>query len=228
MQDKQLPQPDSVALEHSERLSAVLEQRIAEAGGVVSFAHYMRSVLYEPGLGYYMAGAAKFGAEGDFVTAPEVSPLFGSAIARQASEVLDTLGGGSVLELGAGSGRLALELIRALAGRPDFSYCILEPSAELAQRQRQMLSDQLSAEAVSCVSWLDKLPTEFSGVIVANEVMDALPVERFITQADGLMQHCITSDLRSDQRMAGEALTRAIAAIEKDLGTPLRMGMSQR
>ena len=211
-----LPEPDGIAAAHSQRLRSVIIDHIHAAGGVISFADYMSHALYEPGLGYYMAGAAKFGSEGDFVTAPEVSPLFGRAIAVQIGEVLDDVGGG-VLELGAGSGKLALSIVEALSSRPGFSYAILEPSAELAERQRMFLQSSLSAQAFAQVSWLEALPASFVGVVLANEVMDALPVERFRMAIGGLQQMYVTADFTIEARPASDALSDALAALESDL-----------
>ncbi|MFK8084081.1 MAG: class I SAM-dependent methyltransferase [Granulosicoccus sp.] len=223
MANSELPEPDELALAHSERLKALIAASASAAGGVISFAEYMNSVLYEPGLGYYMAGAAKFGAEGDFITAPEVSPLFGQTMAVQIAEVLDRVGG-SVLELGAGSGKLALSIIDSLGSRPDFSYFILEPSAELMQRQKQLLQTTLSAEIFSSIAWLDALPATFDGVIIANEVMDALPVERFRV-VDGLPQQlCVSNRFAIEARPANDALVKAVAAIETDIGQPMPEG----
>ena len=221
MQDNDLPAPDAIAVAHSQRLRAAIIDHINASGGAISFAEYMKHALYEPGLGYYMAGAAKFGAEGDFVTAPEVSPLFGQAIAVQIDEILDNVGG-SVLELGAGSGRLALSILQAMGILPpDFTYFILEPSAELAQRQRALLQGSLPAEAFERVRWLDALPTTFEGVVLANEVMDALPVERFQTASDGLRQLHVSADFTLESHPAGESVVRALAALENDLGYQL-------
>jgi len=215
-----LPEPDDTARAHSQRLQALIKGKIRKAGGAVSFADYMNSVLYEPGLGYYMAGAAKFGAEGDFITAPEVSPLFGMAMAEQIKEVLGT-DGGSVLELGAGSGKLALSIINALRGRPALAYFILEPSAELVQRQRQFLQTKLSEKELASVTWIDELPNEFDGVVIANEVMDALPVERFRMTAGVPQQLCVTEAFIVEARLANEKLMKCVATIEADLGHPL-------
>ncbi len=223
MQKATLPEPDAIALAHSERLRDRIAETISQAGGVVSFADYMQQALYEPGLGYYMAGAAKFGADGDFVTAPEVSPLFGQALAVQTAEILDDVGG-NVLELGAGSGKLAASVIPELAARSDFTYYILEPSAELIQRQEQLLSLVLPAEMMARVQWLDALPDSFTGVVLANEVMDALPVERFRADPEGLHQMCVADQLASTHRPAGEALIKAVAALEVDLGSPIPLG----
>jgi len=226
--EHKLPEPDDVAMAHSQRLRAVIDARIKAASGVISFSEYMNIALYEPGLGYYMAGAAKFGAQGDFITAPEASPLFGQALAMQIDEVLDAVGG-SVLELGAGSGKLAQSILGALCGgdfthRAEFRYFILEPSAELAQRQQQLLDASLPADVVSRVEWLNALPENFQGVILANEVMDALPVERFHSSSQGLMQVCVGADLTEQLRPASDALTKAIAAIEVDLDMPMAEG----
>ena len=221
MQDTGLPAPDAIAVAHSQRLRAAIIDHINAAGGAISFAEYMNHALYEPGLGYYMAGAAKFGAEGDFVTAPEVSPLFGQAIAVQIDEILDSVGG-SVLELGAGSGRLALSVLQAMGILPpDFTYFILEPSAELTQRQRTLLQGSLPAEAFQQVRWLDALPTTFDGVVLANEVMDALPVERFQTASDGLRQLYVSADFTLEAHQARESVNSALAALEDDLGYQL-------
>jgi SAM-dependent MidA family methyltransferase len=158
-----------VALARSEALVAHIHEEIVRAGGAISFSHYMELALYTPGLGYYSGGAAKLGPAGDFVTAPEISPLFGRCVARQVSEVLAAIGGGAVLELGGGTGALAAA---ALAEAGDaLSWCMLEPSPELRARQRARLGDR--------VTWAETLPHGFRGVILANEVADALPVERF-------------------------------------------------
>ncbi len=223
MQKSTLPKPDAIALAHSDRLRLRIINSIRDAGGVVSFADYMQMALYEPGLGYYMAGAAKFGAEGDFVTAPEVSPLFGQALAVQIIDVLDDTGGG-VLELGAGSGKLALGLVQALSVRPDLRYYILEPSAELVQRQMQFLQSHLPATAMACVHWLDALPESFTGVVVANEVMDALPVHRFRSDPEGIMQLCVSDALAQAYRPAGDVLLKAVASIEVDVGSAIPLG----
>lgn len=181
----QLPVPDTAALEHSARVSQHIRRRVAAAGGWIDFSEYMELALYAPGLGYYSAGAQKFGEAGDFVTAPEISPLFASCVARA---VLDTpfdtdgrRGPATILELGAGTGAMAarvLETLQRMGAAPE-RYLILEVSADLRERQRRLIMDRVPGLA-GCVSWLDKLPAEpLTGVIVANEVLDALPVTRF-------------------------------------------------
>lgn len=216
-----LPEPDDTAVAHSSRLRQLLAERI-ETDGPISFARYMEQALYEPGLGYYMAGAAKFGADGDFITAPEVSPLFGAALARQIRSVLQQQGGG-ILELGAGSGKLALSILQALSDIPGLRYTILEPSAELAYRQQQLLRSHLATGVMDRICWIDTLPQGFTGVIIANEVMDALPVERFIKGAEGeaLQRLCVSSNLAYVQVPAPDSLQQAVDTIESDLPQPL-------
>lgn len=166
---------------HSARMQDYLAGQLAAADGWLSFERYMELVLYAPGLGYYSAGAHKFGAEGDFTTAPEVSSLFGACVARQCAQVLGALGGGSILEIGAGSGRLAADVLSRLEtlGRLPARYSILEVSADLRERQQRHLARHLP-HLQGCVHWLDQPPEEsFDGLILANEVLDALPVARF-------------------------------------------------
>jgi SAM-dependent MidA family methyltransferase len=167
--------------EHRARMHAYLQARIEAAAGWVSFEQFMEMALYAPGLGYYSAGAHKFGADGDFTTAPEMSSLFGACIARQCAEILGELNGGSILELGAGSGRLAADILLRLEamGQLPVSYRILDISADLRERQRGHLAEH-APHLLDRVHWLDEPPEEsFDGVIVANEVLDALPVSRF-------------------------------------------------
>jgi SAM-dependent MidA family methyltransferase len=158
-----------------------IERQIAAAGGWLGFARYMDAALYAPGLGYYSAGARKLGAGGDFTTAPEVSGLFGACVARQCAEVLRALGAGSILEIGAGSGRLAADILsrlETLGALPD-RYWILEVSADLRERQRNLFARDLP-HLTGRVQWLDRPPEDpFDGLVVANEVLDALPVTRF-------------------------------------------------
>ena len=215
----ELPQPDANALAHSERLRQALLERIRKQGAL-SFADYMEQVLYEPGLGYYMAGAAKFGEEGDFITAPEVSPLFGATLANEIRGVLLHTGGG-ILEFGAGSGKLALSILQALSDVEDLTYTIMEPSAELVSRQQQLLREALDESVFQRVRWLDALPDAFTGVIVANEVMDALPVERFRKSDGKVMQLCVNESLETVSQAADETLQAAVEAIEADLGESL-------
>ncbi len=171
-----LPTPSPEAVRHSAQLTETIRSDITAQGGWISFARYMELALYAPGLGYYTAGAQKFGEAGDFITAPELSSLFGRTLARQVTEIM----AGSaphILEIGAGSGKLAADILtelEQLGGLPD-SYNILEVSADLRARQ-QMLLQQCVPHLFNRMHWLDALPETFSGAIVANEVLDALPV----------------------------------------------------
>lgn len=192
-----LPLPSPEATAHSQRLTDVIIQKITAAGGILSFAEFMNYALYTPGLGYYSAGARKFGAEGDFVTAPEISPLFSQCLAVQCYQIMTALGGGTLLELGAGSGRMALELLRELERLhclPE-NYFILEPSADLKQRQQRLLEDNLSAPLMARIQWLDRLPTvPITGIILANEVLDAMPVQRFQIQGQTVAEYGVVHD----------------------------------
>ncbi|HZF17739.1 MAG TPA: SAM-dependent methyltransferase [Steroidobacteraceae bacterium] len=166
---------------HAERVRAALDAKLVSAGGWIPFSEFMQFALYEPGLGYYSAGARKFGADGDFITAPELTPLFGQCIAQQVAEVFERAGGRDILEFGAGSGALAVAVIRSLAARGMAAerYDILEVSADLRERQREFVHRSLGAQAAR-VHWLDRLPAQpLRGAMLANEVLDALPVERF-------------------------------------------------
>ena len=182
-----LPVPDDVAQAHSARVVARVRAAIEAAGRPLTFSQYMDLVLYAPGLGYYSAGARKFGAGGDFVTAPELAGVFGQCLARQCAQVLATTGG-DILEFGAGSGVLAADILQELAqlGSLPARYLILEVSADLRERQRATVTTRLGPLADRVV-WLEQLPPgDFRGVMLANEVLDAMPVERFRVTATGL------------------------------------------
>jgi len=223
-----LPVPDAASAAHREKVAAFIRARIAASDGSISFAEYMQHALYAPRLGYYAAGSTKFGEAGDFVTAPEVSPLFGRVIARQVAPVLEQLGGGTVLEYGAGSGKLAADLLQALEqldALPD-EYQILEVSADLQERQQACLR-ALLPHLVSRVRWIDKPPKGLNGVIVANEVLDALPVERFVRKKSAVFQLRVATDgdlFHFVEAPAPQPLAAAVAAIEADLGAALANG----
>jgi SAM-dependent MidA family methyltransferase len=172
-----LPALDAAAQQHSDKLLSHVQQIIRQQGGWISFAEYMHMVLYTPHLGYYSGEANKFGHGGDFVTAPEISPLFAQALAHQVSQVLQDTAG-DVLELGAGTGKLAAGILLRLEalGQLPQHYFILEVSANLRQRQQASLRKQLPESLFSLVQWLDELPTHFDGVVIGNEVLDAIPV----------------------------------------------------
>jgi len=219
--------PDEAA--HSERLAACVAAAIARAGGWISFAEFMRMALYEPGLGYYSAGARKFGAAGDFVTAPEVAPVFSRCLAVQCAEVLRELGpGASVLELGAGSGAMACDLLLELERREALPACyaILDVSADLRERQRETLA-AAAPHLLDRVRWLDRLPqAPFDGLVVANEVFDALVVERFVMRGQRVMALGVAHDaaggrVRLDERPAEPRLEGAVRRLEAELGRAL-------
>ena len=183
----QLPTPDADALEHCGRVSQHIRRHIAEAGGWIDFCEFMDLALYAPGLGYYSAGAQKFGESGDFVTAPEISPLFAGCVARTlVNSPFGEAGPSTILELGAGTGSMAAGILQSLQrinAVPE-RYLILEVSADLRERQQRLIAERIP-DLVERVIWLDELPaTPINGAIVANEVLDALPVTRFVVDAD--------------------------------------------
>jgi SAM-dependent MidA family methyltransferase len=202
-----LPPLSADEQQHSAAVAVRLREAVAAAGGWLSFEHFMELALYAPGLGYYSAGSAKIGSGGDFVTAPEISDLFSRCVASQCAQVLSATGGG-ILELGAGTGRMAGAVLESLAAAgvlPD-RYYILEVSADLAERQRARLSS-LPLSLRERVVWLQRLPERpFRGVILANEVLDALPCQRFVVGADGASL--------SDGLAAHEPIVRESAAHE--------------
>jgi len=220
-----LPEPGPEARLHSQVVQRAVLQRIHEQGPL-SFAQYMQFVLYAPGLGYYAAGSHKFGCDGDFVTAPELSDHFGRCVANQIHAVLSSIGG-DVLELGAGSGALARVILDHLG--PDFGgqYLILEPSADLVQRQRKLLATELPEKLLLRCRWLTSLPAEFTGVILANEVIDAMPVERFVIEAGTIRQWYVDSlagDLVARVDDADPAVRTAVQHLQQDLGVEFSAG----
>jgi SAM-dependent MidA family methyltransferase len=172
-----LPIPNADAQAHSQQLALLIQDRISQHGGWLSFADFMQMALYTPSLGYYSGGAKKFGVGGDFVTAPEISPLFAQAFANQVAQVLIETQG-DVLELGAGSGKLAVDLLLSLQALNQLPshYYILEVSAYLRQVQLETMQKSLPEALFERVVWLDTLPADFVGVMLGNEVLDAVPV----------------------------------------------------
>ena len=188
-----------------------IRAEIAGAGGWIPFARYMELALHAPGLGYYSRGARQFGAEGDFITAPELGSLFGRTLARQLKELE-----GPILELGAGSGALADTLLKEL----DREYFILETSGALRERQAQRLGDR--------VRFLERLPERFRGVVIANEVADALPVHAVAWRADGIRERGVTDQLEWAERPAAGEVLREARAIEVPVPYESELGLAAR
>ena len=211
-----LPQPSPEALAQSERLVARLRSLIDTQGGWISFATYMAEALYTPGLGYYSGGAHKFGPGGDFITAPELTPLFGQALASQVQQIMD-LSAPQVIEAGAGTGLLAADLLLELERRGALPerYAILEVSGELRERQFDTLAAKVPHLA-SRVHWLDGLPEQFSGALVANEVLDVMPVHLIAWRPEGIFERGVALGdegrfVWADQPAAGRVAEAAAA-----------------
>lgn len=191
-----LPIPSAEALAHSEQLKTLICEKIQAQGGQLSFHDFMQTALYEPKFGYYVAGLRKIGAEGDFVTAPEISSLFSYCIANQCAQVLAELPNSSILELGAGSGRMAADILLRLEQLdclPE-TYFILDLSPDLQVRQRETL-ESLAPHLLTKVKWLVNLPAHpFQGVILGNEVLDAMPVELFTIKETGIASLYVSLD----------------------------------
>ena len=222
-----LPDPPGELKQLSRELAGRLRAAMQEQG-CISFRRYMEMALYEPGLGYYSAGLHKLGESGDFVTAPELGGLFAGCLAQQIDEVTEEIGQYQVLEVGAGSGKLAADILNSLdeAKLPQ-RYNILERSADLRQVQKQ----RIAAEAPSLagrVQWLDSPPEEpWQGVLLANEVIDALAVERFQVDGGSVMQMCVgeTADgFGWITKPAQGVLPEAVHHLEKDIGRPFANG----
>jgi SAM-dependent MidA family methyltransferase len=212
-----LPKPDSAAAVHSDRLRTHVCADIALRGGWIPFSRYMEHALYSPALGYYAAGAQKFGAAGDFVTAPELSPLFAQTLATQIAPLLSQAGP-AILEAGPGSGKLAADLLLELE-RNDVlpeRYYLLELSADLRQSQRSVLEKRVP-RLRGRIEWLDALPKRFCGVVLANELLDAMPVDLVVWSDDGIFERGVSVDDKGDfgwaDRPAPDLLLRATAEI---------------
>jgi SAM-dependent MidA family methyltransferase len=203
-------------------LCAIIHQEIAEAGGFLPFSRFEERALYTPGLGYYSGTATKFGAAGDFVTAPEISPFFADCLAGFLAPRMAKEGLPHILELGGGTGAFAARLLRTLAGihSPPTGYQLLEVSGDLRARQQEAIAT-LPPTLRERVSWLDTLPEgDFEGILFANEVLDALPVDCFAVRAEGLMERGVVTvgdGFGWSERPAGRALGTAVANLDIDL-----------
>ena len=226
--------PDADAAAHSARLSAAIAAQIAEAGGAIPFSRFMELALYAPGLGYYSAGATKFGGGGDFVTAPELGPVFAACVAEAAAPVLRQLGPSAQwFEIGGGSGafaEVALQRLLELDALPD-RYAILEPSADLRERQRARLTERLPPLLAALVDWVDgPMPGDWDGVLFANEVVDALPTPRFAIAEGEVWEEYVVVDPDRDRafarvlRPADALLAAGVRAIERQLAQPFEDG----
>lgn len=226
-----LPEPSADERAHSDHLLQLLREQIA-SHGPLPFSQYMERCLYAPGLGYYSAGKTKFGAAGDFVTAPELGELFARCVISAVQPVLAMLGNDAdFLELGGGSGAFAEAALKALdaGGTLPRQYLILEPSADLRERQRERLRANLPAELNARVQWLDRPPEpDWRGVLFANEVIDALPATRFSLRDGEVFEEYVALDgegrLRRTDRPADALVAAAVRHVERDLGSEFADG----
>ncbi|HEY5850045.1 MAG TPA: SAM-dependent methyltransferase [Lysobacter sp.] len=226
-----LPLPDADALAHSARLDALIRAQIADNGGAIPFSRFMELALYAPGLGYYSAGASKFGESGDFVTAPEIGPIFAACVAESVAPVVQQIGAGArFLELGGGTGafaEVALKRLMELDALPD-RYAILEPSAQLRERQRERLQERLTPPLFELVEWLDApFADDWDGALFANEVIDALPTPRFAMEAGEVYEEHVAveaGELVRVLRPADAFLGNAVRHVERQLGREFSQG----
>lgn len=186
------------AFDISTQLTERIKTKIRENGSPINFEIFMQMALYESQLGYYQNNLHKFGEKGDFITAPEMGSLFAECIVSSVIDTLNNNGGNSILEIGAGSGRLAVDLLKSLKDKNCLptQYLILEPSASLQSQQKQLIEKEC-IEFLNCVVWLAELPTDFEGVIIANEVIDAIPCQIIEKTDDGWFYRGV--DIQEDE-----------------------------
>jgi SAM-dependent MidA family methyltransferase len=219
-----LPTPSPDALNHSAQLSSTIQREIQTSDGWISFARFMELALYAPGLGYYTAGARKFGEAGDFITAPGMTSLFGAALAAQIAQIM-AMSAAVVLEVGAGTGRLAADVLQRLEelGQLPDRYLILDVSADLRERQRETLAASVP-HLLPRVSWLDTLPERFSGVVVGNELLDAMPANMVLWQGETIAERGVAlgddGEFRWVDRPASGALLMAAQEIARRCDVP--------
>ena len=217
----ELPAPSSDAILHSEVLQQVILEAIEKNQGRISFEKFMELALYAPGLGYYSAGSEKIGAEGDFVTAPEISPLFSYSIASYCEKMFSKIGSNAILEFGAGSGKMALDILTYLHKQKKIPthYFILETSAQLQQKQRHTF-EKNAPHLLPFVHWLKTLPSDFHGIMLANEVLDAFPVSRFLIEKAAVKEYYVGWENNAFVWLTGECespyLLDEITQIKKD------------
>jgi len=210
-----LPQPSPDAQAYSDALKRHIATEIEAAGGWIGFERFMELALYAPGMGYYSGGAHKFGAAGDFMTAPEISSLFSQTLATQAVQVM-ALSAPQIIEVGAGSGRLAADLLLELEHRGALPECyrILELSGELRERQRAIIA-QRAPQLLARVDWLDRLPEQFEGLVLANELLDAMPVALVVWNDAAILERGVAWEKAEfvwrDRPAQGRVLERALA-----------------
>ena len=224
-----LPEPGEPALAHSYAMHEYLTEYIASNNGFITFADYMQQVLYAPALGYYVVGTHKIGEAGDFITAPEISSVFSHCIANAIKPVLRQLPNPVIYEFGAGRGTMAADIIKHLiAENVDIaSYCIIEVSADLAERQYQYLARKIP-DFINRVVWLTELPDQIQGVILANEVLDAMPVTLFRKTNDAAKELGVS--LMQDELVLVQSeqentrLVERVREIETDTGQTLENG----
>jgi len=226
------PRPDPDALVHSDQLAAALRGEIRAQGGAMPFSRFMELCLYAPGWGYYSAGASKFGASGDFTTAPELGGLFAASVANALAPVFVQLGAQArMLELGGGSGAFAEAVLLRLAELQALParYAILEPSADLRERQRERLQQNLPADIGGRVEWLDRpFDDDWEGVVFANEVIDALPTPRFLIKDGEVYEETVELDAQGGfvrgAQPADTLLNGAVRHLERYLERPFADG----
>ena len=211
-----LPEPSSDALKHSQNLVARIRQEIENNQGHISFRRYMEMALYEPKLGYYVAGTNKFGEGGDFITAPEISPLFSQCIAEQCAQVISRTQG-NILEFGAGSGLMAADILLSLEklnALPE-TYYIFDVSPDLKARQKETIKKR-APHLQQSVQWLEKLPHHFEGIVLGNEVLDAMPVTLFTQQGTDVYEHHViweNGQLREQLQPASQNVAQDVLAL---------------
>lgn len=216
---------------HQQALLSYLQEVAGKQNNILSFADFMKIALYAPGLGYYSAGMPKIGAEGDFVTAPEISPLFSQCLGHQCKAILDTLDKANILELGAGTGRMALDVLTYLSSHDALpeKYIILEVSGDLKSRQQALLKEKLP-DYFNNIEWISSLNTlSFKGIVLANEIIDAMPVHLFkIGEHGEILEGCVKQSNQQweiyYQTPISTGLAEAVTALQTSLAEPLAPG----